>query len=86
MSLYCCSDLNPRAAAQHTILRQKHTAITVSLSHTHSRPHEHTYILWQPATLSEPTPPKQDTISLGKAKKGMFIPKQKQKSLKTQIT
>ena len=25
--------------------------------------------MWQPATLSAPTPPKQDTIALGKAKK-----------------
>ena len=34
---------------------------------------QYIHILWQPATLSEPTPPKQDTISLRKAKKGMFI-------------
>ena len=39
--------------------------------------------LWQPGTVSEPPPPKQDTVSWGKAKKGMFNPEHNKVSQNT---
>ena len=39
------------------------------------------YKLWQPGTVSEPPPPKQDTITRGKTKKACFIPNSNIESL-----